>query len=337
MIVQSSIYKVFSIFLYTLILLENILMNVQKFYSGDGLRRKLIIKVISFLTYHQFKGSFRLQQLISRILMPDPRGLTICTMKHGFKLLIDPLTDTGIEKYIYFHGGYEDGILHVMKNILKSDDIFIDVGSNIGLMALAASKFVGLQGIVYAFEPNPETFEILKNNIELNQLKNIYVFNIALGSEQGNSFIFNSSDQNRGKSSLLKPHILKESGKEIRVETLDEFVCKKNISKIKMLKIDVEGWELEVFKGAKDLLSSKKAPIICFEYSEELPSYNGNLLDLYKFIVSINNYKIFKLIKGKEIESGLIEVSDTKDLPHHDNLFCFLPEHLEDFAKDIFV
>lgn len=64
---------------------------------------------------------------------------------------------------------------------------------------------------------------------------------------------------------------------------------------------------------------------------------NIQLIELYNFILMINNYNIYKLKRGKGIPSKLVKISDTKDLPYHNNLFCFLPRHLKDIPKSIFV
>lgn len=144
-------------------------------------------------------------------------------------------------------------------------------------------------------------------------------------------------DINRGAASLIKPHqrILKE-GIEVLVQTLDEFIIKNNVSNIRMVKIDVEGWELEVLKGSNYLLSDANAPIICIEYSKLHPIQNGQLLDIYRHILNVNKYKIYKLRKGKGNISKLIRITDVIDLPQHDNLFCFLPNHLKDLPKNMF-
>lgn len=104
-----------------------------------------------------------------------------------------------------------------------------------------------------------------------------------------------------------------------------------------MLKIDVEGWELEVFKGSKNLLSGENAPIVCVEYTEEHPTYNGSSIDIYNFILTINRYKIFRLQKSKEVSSKLVQIKSIRDLPKYDNLFCFLEKDLNILIPSIFL
>ena len=98
----------------------------------------------------------------------------------------------------------------------------------------------------------------------------------------------------------------------------------------------MEGWELNVLKGSKNLLESDKAPILCVEYNTTQPMDGGSTMDLYRYILSVNNYRIFKLLKGKQHPSALIPVESEEFLPENDNLFCFLPHHINKLPFDMF-
>lgn len=255
---------------------------------------------------------------------------------------MDPISDRGVEKPLFLNGTYEAGTLDIIGKCLKKDDIFIDVGANIGLMSIFASRIVRPNGIIYSFEPEPETFMILNKNIAINKIKNIRAYNIGVGERQYKSVIFTNPYAGRGGASLIKPFNQKDSIKyEIYIEKLDDIIFEYNIKKIRMLKIDVEGWELNVLKGAKFLLQSIEAPIICIEfcieYSKIVKSLkNIHLTDIYNYILMINEYRIYKLKYGKGNPSKLIKIKSAEDLPYHDNLFCFLPKHLEDIPRNVF-
>ncbi len=122
-------------------------------------------KLISSLLEIDVKGIRRVAHHLPRFLIPAPKG--VCTMKtnYGFYLQIDPVKDQGVERSIYYTGTYEKGSLAVLKQLLRKGDSFADVGANIGLMSLYASQLVGTKGKVWAFEPNPETARILKENV----------------------------------------------------------------------------------------------------------------------------------------------------------------------------
>lgn len=313
--------------------------NLKPIPKRTRTRQELVHKLMFLLTNHSFRGIGLVKRIVSKLLLPKPEGLTICPTVYGFDLIVNPVIDKGIERTIYYEGSYEAGTILVMEKCLRMDDIFIDVGSNIGLMSLAASKFVGRNGKVWSFEPEPEIFSILQQNIEINKASNIGAMSIALGSEKGKALIYNNLEINRASASLLKPPE-DVQGKEVLIETLDEVVDKIiNIEykkPIRMLKIDVEGWELEVVKGAKRLLSSPRAPILCIEYSNLHATYKGQLLDIYNFLKTVNNYHILKLKKSKERPSKLVRIENPAELPFHDNIFCFLPSHLEGLPKNMF-
>lgn len=313
-------------------------MNKFEYDQIDVLQRKTMA-IAHFLNYlllkYSFKGADIIGSLISKLLIREPKGSVVCPTIFGYSFIVNPVIDKGIEKSIYFCGSYEMGTIYFLKKVLRENDIYLDVGANIGVLCIAASKFVGRNGKVYAFEPEMEMFSILQENVKLNRLENIYCYNIACGSSKQKMLIYKNLVVNRGSASLIKPQG-DSSGVEVLVETLDDFVQTKHIGDVRMVKIDVEGWELEVLKGAKALLSRSKAPIICIEYSHLHQVHNGRLQDIYNYLLNINYYRIFRLKKGKGNPSKLIKIQGESDLPYHDNLFCFLPFHLESLPKGMF-
>jgi len=309
----------------------------EQILTKDSLWSRFGRNINYFLFAYTFRGSGRLINLISKIFIPKPKGPTLVHTIYGFDIIcMDPVNDKGVEKPLYLTGTYEAGTLSVMGKCLREGDIFIDVGANIGLMSIFSSRAIGNKGKVYSFEPVLETFTILKKNIEINKIKNIDAFNIGVSDSKGKSFIYTNPYSGKGSSSFIKPPDQSESKEyEIIIETLDEFLIGHHLTNIRMLKIDVEGWELHVLRGARSLLRSPQAPIICVE-SSELTGSNNDSGDIYSHIIGINNYLIYKLEKGKGLPSKLIKVTDASELPYHDNLFCFLPAHLKTLPKSLF-
>ena len=158
-----------------------------------------------------------------------------------------------------FMTNHENEIMEHFKP--NSGEIVVDVGAHIGLYSLIAAKKVGPSGKVIAIEPDPENFRILRKNIVLNQSMNIDALECAAYSakerlklflpelEQGRT-IFNTVMQDRGKTSV--------SFLEVEANTLDNILESKNIKEVNWIKIDVEGAELEVLKGASKTLASNK-------------------------------------------------------------------------------
>jgi len=286
--------------------------------------RFLETNILSTLANHGFKGISKLRK-IAKKTMPSVTEPVIVPTTLGFRLLVDPIKDKGLENILYHHGIYEAGTLYILRNILNPQDIFFDVGANIGLMSITASTVVGNKGHVYSFEPLKDICDIIQINIKINEIQNISVYNKALGSKKDRKPIFEHGEI-RGSASLIKTEY-NDREHIIEIDTVDNFISENKIEKVKAIKIDVEGWELEVLKGSNNLLSSIDAPIIIIEYSNLHPVHNGCLIDIYNFLLAVNKYEIYKLKRGKEVVSPLVKIETDKQLPEHDNLFCFLPSH----------
>lgn len=300
------------------------------------MNRLQLVKFFQKVSNTNFIGTAKGVRYLAYLLLGNPKGKIKVETVDGFSIIVEPSFDKkGLEHDLYYLGTYEKGTIQVMKNYLTPNDNFIDVGANIGFVSLAASKMC-VNGKVFSYEANPDTFKILKENIALNKVQNIEVFDFALGAENTTAQIFpNTLKNNRGGASMVKNELnANDNGLNVLVKKLDELPILSN--KIAMMKIDVEGFEMEVMKGAQHLLTSGNAPALIVECSESRSNFNFTPIDLYRFIVNVNQYRIFKLLKGKERISKLIEVKGEKDLPFHDNLFCFLPDQIAKLNSNLF-
>ena len=292
-------------------------------------------KIVSSIRDWNIKGSGKLSYFIAKFILPKPLGKTVIDTIYNFQLNVDPIVDNGVERALYYYGTYEKGTLDIIGKILKKGDVFVDVGANIGLMSIYAALIVGREGNVFAFEPNPNTKDLLIENMSLNKIKNIKVEGLALSSETKKSKIYDRWDVNRGGASLIKPSNPTQSY-DIQETTFSEYF--NSNQDIKLIKIDVEGFELEVLKGAKAfILNTKTPPILIVEFSSmRVNTFGKNTEPLYDFLKDLNHYRIFQSVRGKERTSKLIEIKDKKDLPKHDNIYCFTNEHLDELPKVLF-
>jgi len=278
---------------------------------------------INWLNNIDITGFRKIAHLAPKLIIPSPSTNGVIKLPNGLKFWIDPVNDNGVERSLYYTGSYESGTLDFIKNHLKKGDCFVDVGANIGLMSIEASKAVGSEGTIYSFEPHPNTVKILRFNIDLNSIKNIHVIEKGVGSKSGEAEIYDRWDVNRGGASLLSSNSENESY-DIEVVTLDEAF--QNID-VKMIKMDIEGFELEALKGAKNILSSENPPILIVECTEETEHQNYTREQLYSWLKNINGkYSFYKLKGSKSRKSKLIEITDDSELPTHDNLFCMPQE-----------
>jgi len=304
-----------------------------KIRNVSGHRVSFVHGINNFLLRHAFKGVGKLRNMLAKLILPDVTGPRICPTIYDFKIIVEPNRDQAIEQSIYFHGTYEAGTVSVMQACLQQGDCYIDVGGNIGFLALVGSQLVGPAGHVHVFEPEPEIFSILRSNIHLNEMMNVTAYEMALGAKRDKGIIYANAESIRGGASFIKPAAPNLQGNEVFVESLDQIIVKKNIKNIKFVKIDVEGWELDVLQGGPDLLSRSDGPILSVEFNAGHRPRQGALMGVFNFIISINQYFVYKLVKGKDVPSKLIQIKGQNDLPVHDNLFCFLPGHLEELKS----
>jgi len=276
-------------------------------------------KLISALRDIDLRGIRRLSVVLPKLLLPAPEktGKHVLKTIHGVELLIDPSIDKGVELSLFETGTYEKGTIQLLDQLLKPGSTFLDIGANIGLMSSIASKIVGADGKVLAVEANPKTVEILQHNLALNKAENVSIFPFALGSEKGTATLFENWNVNRGGASLLAQE--EQDGVDVPVEKIDDIF---EHDKIDLIKIDVEGFELEVLKGGMGVLK-EQLPILIIEVSEQREHEAGvTPEEIADFVRSIGNYKLYKQKGTKERKSALIEITSDSELPKHDNVIC---------------
>lgn len=166
-------------------------------------------------------------------------------------------------KHIARHGIFERPLIQWCKSIVSMDKDFVDIGAHVGTYALSLAPYCRK---VFAFEPQRMTYYALCGGIALNRLTNVYPFNCALSSSSGERNLFISSEDGGG-STLNHSYPIRQGLPTIDVETchvktLDECDL---VPRIGFIKIDVEGLELEVLRGAYETLQQNDYPPILFE------------------------------------------------------------------------
>lgn len=150
---------------------------------------------------------------------------------------------------------------------LQPGMIFFDVGANAGLFAISAAKKIGGKGI-FAFEPCSSTYALLKENLQSNHLADVNVIQTALGDSIGEGVLQINARGKDGLNTLGKP-IHSESqvvGREdVRITTVGAFMKEHKVPCVDVMKVDIEGAELMMFRGARDLLKREDAPLILYE------------------------------------------------------------------------
>ena len=217
------------------------------------------------------------------------------TLKNKAK--INLYKDSILSKYIY--EGFEEDETNYAVSILKDGDIFIDVGANIGLFTLFASEVVGEEGKVICFEPSPSTFLRLSENVNLNEFKNIDLRNIGLSDKKEELIFYVSENGNDAYNSFAPSQDDKlEKSIKVPVSTLDFELNDVDKSSIKLIKIDVEGWEKFVLNGGVDFLKNYN-PIVMVEFTEE-NTFNAGypVLEIFDIMQKFG-YSWYRIIEGE--------------------------------------
>jgi FkbM family methyltransferase len=172
----------------------------------------------------------------------------------GLKLIARPVDGNG--RLICYFGTKFDPIFDFLKTFMQEGMTFVDVGANIGSHTLNAARLVGAAGSVFAFEADPDTYNLLVRNIELNGLTNIIVKQTCVSDHVGTVSFYKHRDS--AKSSIV------DRGEKLSVtlpsEKLDNMVPAH--TKIDILKVDVEGAELSVLAGARRLFQDQRPPSV---------------------------------------------------------------------------
>lgn len=181
----------------------------------------------------------------------------------GLWLHLNPRTG-----HSYFEGSGELEVQDVMQQYLRPGMICYDIGANIGFFSLLAARIVGKDGRVIAFEPDPELAARLLEHVVRNDFQVISVIEKAVWSEPG-TVSFARADPATSPDRGLGHIVAKGAEDAIRVNTvsLDDFVA--TTPAPDFLKCDVEGAEVEVFRGAGRLLTEKRPAILCEIHSDE--------------------------------------------------------------------
>jgi len=167
-------------------------------------------------------------------------------------------------------GRWRLDVLEFLDRRLKPGDVVYDVGSNIGLFSIFAARKVTEQGRVFAFEPNPETFSYLQENIRLNELENLCSFQVALGNSAGEAELFAGEDLLF--SSLVAARNDQTAGKSVRVVEGDRLREEQRLPQPNVLMIDVEGYEYAAIRGLRQSLAGPACrAVVCEVHPTLLP------------------------------------------------------------------
>lgn len=238
------------------------------------------------------EGKKNLFKFAKKYCLPLEKNI-VADMKYDFKLKLN--LENEEHQYYYFYKNHDERYeVNNLIKLLQEGDVCFDIGANIGFYTLLMAKLSGKKGLVYSFEPVKHTKNTLEEGIQANAFQNILVNNFALGnSEEEKEIFFENSNECNGTASFVNMN--EDSQKEIvKIKKLDSiFETLKNPN---FIKIDVEGFQGDVLKGAKSFFEQNK-PMLMIEIDEGTEPW------IEEFFQNLN-YKFYKFKKR-----GLVEVN----------------------------
>ena len=191
----------------------------------------------------------------------------------------------------YYFKNYEKNVTDFIKKKLKKDSNVVDVGANLGFYSILFST-IASKGKIYAFEPENKNYKKILKNIKINNLKNIKLYNVGLSNFKSNRKLILTSKINDGGHFIeTNSNFKKYNYQKIKTDKLDNIITTKK--KFEIIKIDVEGHELEVLEGMKETL--KKTKFIIIETGNQYHEINSFLVkNKFKNIHKFQKDSIFK-------------------------------------------
>lgn len=253
-----------------------------------------LLKFVRLYTFYSpiRKGKYRLFELALKNCRNLPENIITKTVD-GRTLranLKNKMFDT-----VFFIGEYERAVTKVISQIVRPNDICLDVGANFGWYSTLLSNLGAKK--VFAFEPVPPIFADLQRNYQLcGSAENLSLHNLALGDEEKTIELHIFKDVPDGHASIST--MGKSDFQTFRAEMklLNDFLKKEKVGDVNFMKVDIEGAEMMFLKGATDLFKQKVPPLIVMEMALETSRHFGyKPNDLIQFIKSQADYDFYAI------------------------------------------
>ncbi len=239
---------------------------------------------------------------LARLTSPDG---TVDARARPFDLVFTGPAQDVITRHIYRFGVHEPDITrYLLREVrLRAGDVALDVGANLGWYSLLLDRLAAPGADVFAFEPDPHSYALLTRNLARNDARYVRAFNLALGETSTVTTLHRYKSSNNGRHTLLDGST---SGGtvEVPVMPLTRFWAEQALGErpVRLMKVDVEGFEYFVLKGAGELL--RRCAHIVLEYSPEALGIAG--LDRGALLALLKGYG---LRARRFTAGGLVEVS----------------------------
>ena len=226
-------------------------------------------------------------------------------------------------QYLYFYGTHDERyIVTKLREIIKPGDICWDIGANIGFYTCLLAAQVGDNGRVVAFEPASRTYGYLKENVSLNQFTNVTVVNKGLSDRQEQRHLYYAEAGLAEGTASLKYADGRAASERVTLDTIDTLF--RELSAPNFVKIDVEGYQLEVLKGGEYYLKTH-APLLIAELKDVGETNREAFKEIEDYLTDLG-YQLYEIRKHSIRRCN--RLSDTTQ-----RNFFLVKEHSRAFSK----
>ena len=201
---------------------------------------------------------------------------------------------------VYNFGDFSvTGENHFLSKYLSSikQPIIFDIGANTGSYALLCQQ-LNPHAQIFCFEPHPQTFSLLEKQVQNN--KNIQALNLALSNKLGTLLLYDYQDQRNSRHATLCQGVIENIASqasinfEVKVSTVDEIIIEQKLQKIHLLKVDVEGHDLQVLQGAKSAIENNIVQVIQFEFTKNNSTAKVFMKDFFDLLTP--NFRLYRML-----------------------------------------
>lgn len=245
--------------------------------SADARARVVALEQVARVT-RRFKPR-GMHRLLTTVYSPERRARdhfeVIRPFGEGLRIRVD--TSSFIEWQIFFYGQYEPEIAAIVREACQPGSVAIDAGANVGCHTLIMAERAGESGRVIALEPHPRVFDRLRANVEMNGLAQVEMLRTAAGDTTGTMELYAPAPAHHGagKATLYEGNLALDpfaasamERMDVPVTTIDRLLFERECERLDLIKIDVEGHEMPVLRGARETIARFR-PRVIFEYTAE--------------------------------------------------------------------
>ena len=223
-----------------------------------------------------------LQNLYFRLAGPAMPTEDLWVTMDGQQILIPNPRDNVLGRRIYLHGIWEEDVTRVLCEEIRPGMTTLDVGAHIGYYTLLMAKRVGNQGHVFSFEPNPVVRNYLEQNIKRNQYSQVTICPVALFSKAG----YGALEGRDNLNSVLSNHPSSTDSK-VSIAVFDQIKNDLGIQKVNLIKMDVEGAELDILLGMRKMLTDDHPALIIEIHQVGLIHFDHTESEFRRFVMSV--------------------------------------------------